>query len=127
MVSCTVSYPLKERLSGEDSAVFKLNQYTNISEVKIVRRKKRSALVNSSLLLELASHGAMGVAVGLAFAFLVTHMTALGIATLINYSPNPAATLLMFAGTSATTFGIGATLTGLAISLTEDDDTTNSK
>jgi len=28
----------------------------------------------------------------------------------------------MFVGTCAITFGIGATLTGLAITLTEDDD-----
>jgi hypothetical protein len=35
------------------------------------------------------SHTAMGIAVGLAFAFLATHITALGIATLINYGPTP--------------------------------------
>jgi hypothetical protein len=31
--------------------------------------------------------------------------------------------MLMFVGTCAITFGIGATLTGLAITLTEDSDT----
>lgn len=65
----------------------------------------------------------MGVAVGLAFAFLVTHITAFGIATLINYSPTPDVVMLMFVGTCAITFGIGATLTGSAITLTEDTDT----
>jgi hypothetical protein len=90
-------------------------------EVRIVRRKKRSALIKPSLLLEVGSHAAMGVAVGLAFAFLVTHITALGIATLINYSPTPDAAMLMFVGTCTITFGIGATLTGLAITLTEED------
>jgi hypothetical protein len=89
-----------------------------------VRPKKRSALINPSLLLEVASHAAMGVAVGLAFAFIVTHVTALGIAALINYSPAPDATMLMFGGTCTITFGIGATLTGLAITLTEDPDAT---
>jgi hypothetical protein len=89
-----------------------------------VRRKKRSALIKPSLLLETTSHTAMGVAVGLAFAFLVTHITALGIATVINYSPAPDAVMLMFVGTCAITFGIGATLTGLAITMTEDLDTT---
>jgi hypothetical protein len=77
-----------------------------------------------SLLLEVSSHTAMGVAVDLAFAFLVTHITALGIATLISYSPAPDAVMLMFVGTCAITFGIGATLIGLAITLTEDPDTT---
>jgi hypothetical protein len=89
-----------------------------------VRPKKRSALIEPSLLLEATSHTAMGIAVGLAFAFLATHITALGIATLINYSPTPDAVMTMFVGTCAITFGIGATLTGLAITLTEDRDTT---
>jgi hypothetical protein len=93
-------------------------------EARLVRPKKQSALITPSLLMEATSHTAMGVAVGLAFAFLVTHITALGIATLINYSPAPDAVMLMFVGTCAITFGIGATLTGLAITLTEDPDTT---
>jgi hypothetical protein len=98
--------------------------HTNKPEVRTVRPKKRSALIKPSQLLEVASHTAMGVAVGLGFAFLVTHVPALGIATLINYSPAPDATMLMFVGTCTITFGIGATLTGLAITLTEDSDTT---
>jgi hypothetical protein len=89
-----------------------------------VRPKKPSALIKPSLLLEVASHTAMGVALGLAFAFIVTHVTELGIATLIKYSQAPDATMLMFVGTCTITFGIGATLTGLAITLTEDPDTT---
>jgi hypothetical protein len=94
-------------------------------EVRPVRPKKRSALIKPSLLLlEATSHTAMGIAVGLAFAFLATHITALGIATLINYSPTPDVVMIMFVGTCAITFGIGATLTGLAITLTEDPDTT---
>jgi hypothetical protein len=89
-----------------------------------VRPKKRSAPIKPSLLLEASGHTAMGVAVGLAFAFLVTHISALGIATLINGSPAPDAVMLMFVGTCAISFGIGATLTGLAITLTADPDTT---
>jgi hypothetical protein len=84
-------------------------------------------LIKPSLLLELASHAAMGVAVGLAFAYLVIHITALGIATLISYSLSPVATLPMFVVTCATTFGIGATLTGLVISLTEEHDGASGK
>jgi hypothetical protein len=89
-----------------------------------MRPKKRSGLIKRSLLLEATSHTAMGIAVGLAFAFLATHITALGIATLINYSPTPDAVMIMFVGTCAITFGVGATLTGLAITLTDDPDTT---
>jgi hypothetical protein len=84
-------------------------------------------LIKPSLLLEVASHTAMGVAVGLAFALLLTHITALGIVALISYSPAPNATMLMLVGTCAITFGIGATLTGLAITLTEDPDTTRGR
>ena len=89
-----------------------------------MRPKKRPALIKPSLLLEAASHTAMGIALGLAFAFLATHVSTLGIATLINYSPTPDAVMIMFVGTCAISFGIGATLTGLATTLTEDTDTT---
>ena len=89
-----------------------------------MRPKKRSALIKPSLLLEAASHTAMGIALGLAFAFLATHITALGIGTLIDDSPTPDVVMIMFVGTCAIAFGIGATLTGLAITLTEDTDTT---
>jgi hypothetical protein len=90
----------------------------------VVSKHTRHAGGQPSLLLEATSHTAMGIAVGLAFAFLATHITALGIATLINYSPTPDVVMIMFVGTCAITFGIGATLTGLAITLTEDPDTT---
>jgi hypothetical protein len=92
-----------------------------------VRPKKRSALIKPSLLLEVASHTAMGVAVGLAFAFLATHVSGFGVATLINYSRAPDAVMLMFVGTCTITFGIGATLTGLAITLTERSDENSAK
>ena len=92
-----------------------------------MRLKKRSALIKLSLLLEVACHTVMGIAVGLAFAFLATHITALGIATLINYSPTPDVVMIMFVGTCAITFGIGATVTGLAVTLTEDAGTTRRK
>lgn len=92
-----------------------------------MRPKKRSVLIKPSLVLELASHAAMGVSVGIAFALLVTHIPALGIATLISYSLDPAGTLQMFVGTCAATFGIGATLTGLVITFADNDDTTRFK
>jgi hypothetical protein len=69
----------------------------------------------------------MGIASGLAFAFLVTHIGALGVTGLMSYSPNPPATLLTFAGTCATTFGIGAALTGLLFRLAADDNASGCK
>jgi hypothetical protein len=79
-----------------------------------MRIKNRAALIKSALL-EVASHTAMGVAVGLAFAFILTHVTAFGIATAINLSSARDDAMLMFVATCAITFGIGATLTGLAL------------
>jgi len=87
-----------------------------------MRAKKRSALITPSVLLEIASHTAMGVAVGLAFAFLAIHISPLGIATLISYSRTPHDLMVMFVGTCTIAFGIGATLTGMAITLTERSD-----
>jgi hypothetical protein len=92
-----------------------------------VRPRKRSASIKPSLLLEVASHTAMGVAVGLGFAFLATHVSGFGVATLISYSRAPDAVTLMFVGTCTIGFGIGATLTGLAITLTERPDENSTK
>jgi hypothetical protein len=92
-----------------------------------VRSKKRSTSIKRSLLLEIANHTAMGVAVGLGFAFLATHVSGFGVATLISYSRVPDAVMLMFVGTCTIGFGIGATLTGLAITLTERPDDNSTK
>jgi hypothetical protein len=89
------------------------------AEARAVRTKNRAALIKSTLL-EVASHTAMGVAVGLAVAFILTHIAAFGIATSINLSPAPDAVMQMFVATCAITFGIGATLTGLAITLVQE-------
>jgi hypothetical protein len=95
-----------------------------MSRRRTVRPKKQSALIKPALLLEVAGHTTMGAAIGLAFAFIVTHIPELGVATLIDYSQTPHAVMLMFVGTSSIGFSIGATLTGLAITLTEKSETT---
>ena len=89
-----------------------------------MRPKKQSVLIKPALLLEVAGHTTMGAAIGLAFSFIETHIPELGIATLIDYSQTPHAVMLMFVGTCTIGFSIGATLTGLAITLTEKPDTT---
>jgi hypothetical protein len=58
-------------------------------KVTTVRTMKPSALRKPPVLLEIASNMAMGVAMGLAFALVLTHITALAIATLIDQSPDP--------------------------------------
>jgi predicted MFS family arabinose efflux permease len=83
-----------------------------------MRTKTRTVLLSSAL--KLASHTAMGVAVGLAFSLILTRADPTGIMALINHSDAPEATLALFEGTIILTFAIGATLTGLVFMMTED-------
>jgi hypothetical protein len=85
-----------------------------------MRTKKRSALLTPSLVLEVASHTVMGVALGLGFAFALTHFAPFGVLTLIDHSAAPDDAVSMLMDTCATTFGIGATLTGLVFTTTKD-------
>ena len=76
--------PASNRASGSGSSQqIKEPEANPNAKVGAVRIKNRAALIKSTLL-EVASHTAKGVAVGLAFAFILTHITALGIATAIN-------------------------------------------
>jgi hypothetical protein len=72
-------------------------------------------------ILKLASHAAMGVAMGLAFALVLALADPSGIMTLINHSATPGITFAIVVGSIALTFGIGATLTGLIFVMTEDN------
>ena len=87
-----------------------------------MRTKKPSALLTPSILLEVASHAAMGIALGLGFAFVLTHTASIGIATLINLSANPEGAMRTVIVTCVTTFGIGATFTGIALMTIKDGD-----
>jgi hypothetical protein len=85
-----------------------------------MRPRKRSALLNPSIMLEMACHAAMGVALGLGFALALTFSDAFGIATLIAHSPEPRMTLTVFVGMFTLAFAIGATLTGFVFTMMED-------
>jgi len=85
-----------------------------------MRIRKPSALLDPSVLLELASHTAMGIAVGLAFAFVLTLIDAFGVMAQINHSADPRTTMIVFAGSFTLAFGVGATLTGLVFMMMED-------
>ena len=78
-----------------------------------MRTKRPLALLTPSILLEVASHMAMGVALGLGFAFILTHIAALGVGALIALSADPEDTMQVFVMTCVTTFGIGTTFTGI--------------
>jgi hypothetical protein len=86
-----------------------------------MRPRKRSVRLNPTILLEIASHTAMGVALGLGFSLALTSIDAFGIATLIANSLQPRATLGIFVGTFTLAFAVGATLTGLVFTLMNDE------
>jgi hypothetical protein len=84
-----------------------------------MRTKRRSALIKPSVILELATHAAMGVALGLAFSLILIMTPVFGVSALIAMGSHSHATMLTFVGSCALTFGVGATLTAVAFRVTE--------
>lgn len=76
---------------------------------------KQATVRRSGFGLAVASHAAMGVALGLVFALIVTSTPLFGVLPLIKLSADPAATMMTFAGTAAMMFGVGAALTGFIL------------
>jgi hypothetical protein len=89
-----------------------------LAETEFMRIKTPTIWLTSAV--KLAAHSAMGVAMGLAFALILTIADASGIFTLIKPSDTPGMTLAMFVGTIVLTFATGATLTGLVFMVSED-------
>jgi hypothetical protein len=89
-------------------------------ELLSMRPRKRSALLNPAIMLEMACHAAMGVALGLGFALGLTFTNAFGVATLIAHSLEPGMTLTIFVGTFTLAFAVGATLTGFVFTIMEE-------
>jgi hypothetical protein len=72
----------------------------------------------ATFVLDIASHGTMGVALGLTFAFLVILTPVPGLRALIAASSDDV--LLVFVSTCALMFGVGAALTGFVLRITQD-------
>ncbi|MEN3285825.1 MAG: hypothetical protein V7634_125 [Bradyrhizobium sp.] len=85
-----------------------------------MRSRKRSAVFNPTIMLEMASHTAMGVALGLGFALALTLSDAFGVAALIAHSREPGTTLTIFVGTFTLAFAVGATLTGFVFTMMQE-------
>ena len=81
--------------------------------------KGRSALLKLSVLLELASHAAMGVALGLTFSLILIITLTFGVSSVIAMASNPHDIMLTFVGTCALMFGVGAGLTAIVFKVTE--------
>jgi len=84
-------------------------------EEPAMRAKRRSAAAMSRTVLAVASHAAMGIALGLVFALIVIRTPFFGVLALIDLSTDPAATMTVFVGTVVSMFAIGAALTGLIL------------
>ena len=84
-----------------------------------MRSKKHPALFKPSVLLGLAGHTAMGVALGLAFAFVLTLMDTFGVMNLVAHSADPKATMIVVVGSFTLAFAVGATLTGVVFMMME--------
>jgi hypothetical protein len=85
-----------------------------------MRERKPPALRNSVILLELACHAAMGIALGLAFSFAMILNDAFGITTLISHGADAGTTTMIFVGTFTLPIGVGATLTGFLFAMLEE-------
>ena len=69
-----------------------------------MRAKKPSAVLASSMLLEVAGQTAMGIALGVGFAFVLTHFPQFGIVAYIDQSFSPRDAMMMLVVTCVTTF-----------------------
>ena len=75
---------------------------------------------NSGILLELACHAAMGVALGLVFSFTMLLNDVFGLTTLISHGDDAQITTMILVGTFTLPIGVGATLTGFLFTMLEE-------
>ena len=87
-----------------------------------MRTKRPLALLTPAIVLEVASHMAMGVALGLGFACILMHIPAFGVGALIDLSADPENAMQVFVTTCVTTFGIGAMFTGIVLMTIKDGE-----
>lgn len=86
------------------------------------RSDHRQATVRASgLVLAVASHAAMGVALGLVFALIVAATPFFGVLPLIMLSDRPETTMATLAGTACLMFGVGAALTGFILMMDDHE------
>ena len=84
-----------------------------------MRARKPPALRNSVILLGLACHAAMGVALGLVFSLAMILNEAFGMTTLISHGAD-AQTTMIVVGSFTLPIGVGAALTGFLFTMVEE-------
>lgn len=73
-----------------------------------------------SLVFGLASHAAMGTAMGLGFCFLLLLTGRQDLVNLIAHNPDPKFTAMLLIGFTSLVFAAGATLTGMVLMTMEE-------
>ena len=79
----------------------------------------------AALALELASHAAMGIALGLGFCFALLLIEPATIGALISHTDQPKATAITLASFFALLFGAGATMTGIIFTTIDRSDSSS--
>ena len=83
-------------------------------------RPKRPTL-DVSILLEMAGHATMGIALGLAFSFALILFDTSGVKVLIAHSADPKSAMIILASTFTFAFSVGASLTGFVLTMMQRD------
>jgi hypothetical protein len=88
-------------------------------------QRNKSRPTTASLALELASHAAMGIALGIGFCFALLLIEPASVGPLISHTGQPRATAVTLVSFSALLFGIGATMTGIIFTIMDRTDRSN--
>ena len=83
-------------------------------------REGRSRIRGAAMMLEMACHTAMGIALGLGFSFALACIDRSALAVLIAHGSEPKATAIILVGFFTLAFGVGATLTGFVFTMMEE-------
>lgn len=84
-------------------------------------RPKRST-VDASILLEMAGHATMGIALGLVFSLALILFDTSGVKILIAHSADPRSAMIILASTFTFAFSVGASLTGFVLTMMQRDE-----
>jgi hypothetical protein len=85
-----------------------------------MRDKRRSKARSASMMIEMACHTAMGIALGLGFSFALSLIDSSTIAVLIAHSADPRTTTIIIFSYFTLAFAVGATLTGFVFTMMEE-------
>ncbi|HVR59613.1 MAG TPA: hypothetical protein VMT72_22605 [Pseudolabrys sp.] len=111
----------RRRAAATNSVLARRNQFRQpCVSSRIMPKVRRTMRSEKSLFNALLTHFLMGVALGLSLVLLLSLIDAFHVRDLIAKSGAPVQTTVMLVTTYALMFGIGATLTGLVLTLEDE-------